>query len=197
MPHHMNHKKQTEIIENNKQTRLIMKRLMIFAIVAISALTMIADDQKKQPKGQKLSPEERKAQMLNARVKTMKEKLLLTAEQTDKFIPIYQEYMDEMGKQFGKGKAKKAEVRTIEDAQKQVIEGLDAKAKVIEVQKQFIPRFAKVLTPQQLVKFLPVESEMQRMVRKERMQRSKDSLRIKKKARNEQISRAKGIAPRE
>lgn len=174
-----------------------MKRLMIFAIVAISALTMIADDQKKQPKGQKLSPEERKAKMLNARVKTMKEKLLLTAEQTDKFIPIYQEYMDEMGKQFGKGKAKKAEVRTIEDAQKQVIEGLDAKAKVIEVQKQFIPRFAKVLTPQQLVKFLPVESDMQRMVRKERMQRSKDSLRIKKKARNERISRAKGIAPRE
>ena len=69
-----------------------MKRLMIIAIAAISAISMMAAGQGKTKK-QNLSPEERKAQMINARVKTMKEKLLLTSEQTEKFIPLYQEQL--------------------------------------------------------------------------------------------------------
>ena len=158
-----------------------MKRLMIIAIAAISAISMMAAGQGKTKK-QNLSPEERKAQMINARVKTMKEKLLLTSEQTEKFIPLYQEYLEEMGKQFGKRPEKKAEVKTIDEAQAQVLEGLNGKAKVIEIQKKYVPRFAKVLTPQQLVKFLPVEGDMQRMVHKERVKRSKDSKHMKNKA---------------
>lgn len=157
---------------------------MIIAIAAISAISMMAADQGKTKK-QNLSPEERKAQMINARVKTMKEKLLLTSEQTEKFIPLYQEYLEEMGKQFSKRPEKKAEVKTIDEAQAQVLEGLNGKAKVIEIQKKYVPRFAKVLTPQQLVKFLPVEGDMQRMVHKERMKRSKDSVGTKKQALNE------------
>ena len=158
-----------------------MKRLMIIAIATISAISMMAAGQGKTKK-QNLSPEERKAQMINARVKTMKEKLLLTSEQTEKFIPLYQEYLEEMGKQFGKRPRKKEEVKTIDEAQAQVLEGLNGKAKVIEIQKKYVPRFAKVLTPQQLVKFLPVEGDMQRMVHKERVKRSKDSKRMKNKA---------------
>ena len=151
-----------------------MKRLMIIAIAAISAISMMAAGQGKTKK-QNLSPEERKAQTINARVKTMKEKLLLTSEQTEKFIPLYQEYLEEMGKQFGKRPRKKEEVKTIDEAQAQVLEGLNGKAKVIEIQKKYVPRFAKVLTPQQLVKFLPVEGDMQRLVYKERMKRSNNT----------------------
>ena len=44
---------------------------MIIAIAAISAISMMAAGQGKTKK-QNLSPEERKAQMINARVKTMK-----------------------------------------------------------------------------------------------------------------------------
>ncbi|MGN1246238.1 MAG: hypothetical protein ACI4UN_06360 [Muribaculaceae bacterium] len=159
-----------------------MKRLMLIAIAAFTALAMCAADQKPQ-KSAKLSKEERQAKMLNARVKTMKEKLLLTTEQTEQFIPLYQEYLNEMGKQFGKNREKKAEVRTIDDAQAQVLDDLNGKAKVIEIQKKFVPRFAKILTPQQLVKFLPVESEMQRQVRREHHKRFKgfkDSVKIKR-----------------
>lgn len=161
---------------------------MILAIAAISAVSMIAADKKPQKK--QLSPEERQAQMFNARVKTFKDKLLLTTEQTEKFIPVYKEYMGEMGKQFGAKKPKQPEVNTTEEAQKLVIDGLDAKAKVIEIQKKYIPRFAKILTPQQLVKFLPVESDMQRLVRKERMQRGSDSARAKMKVRKERMKAA-------
>ena len=71
---------------------------MIIAIAAISAISMMAAGQGKTKK-QNLSPEERKAQMINARVKTMKEKLLLTSEQTEKFIPLYQEYYGTLAKE--------------------------------------------------------------------------------------------------
>ena len=160
-----------------------MKRILIFAIAVVTALGLAAAGPK-NPKGIKLSKEDRQAQMLNARVKMMKERLLLTDEQTEKFIPLYKEYMEEMGKQFGKNRTKKPEAKTIDEAKAQVIADLDGKARVLEIQKTFIPRFAQILTAPQLVKFLPVEGDMQRMVHKERLRRAKgDSVQLKRAAR--------------
>lgn len=167
-----------------------MKRIMIFAIAVVAALGMAAAGPR-SPKDANLSKEERQARMLNARVKMMKERLLLTDEQTEKFIPLYKEYMDNMGKQFGRNKAKKPEVKTIEEAQAQVIADIDGKARVLEIQKEFIPRFAKILTAPQLVKFLPVEGDMQRMVRKERMRRMPhDSTMVKHAPRAAKVPRS-------
>ena len=162
-----------------------MKKIMMFAIIAIMAVNVVAQEQKND----NAASQERMTLLFNAKVKMLKEKLLLTDEQTEKFIPIYKEYMTEMGKYFGKRRRHDMEVKTADEATKKVVDELDGKMKVLEVQKSFIPRCAKVLTPQQLLKLLPAESDIQHQVRKEFKKRRMNSLRKKNKALNERIKK--------
>ena len=163
-----------------------MKKILILAIVAIMALPVVADDSSKNADG-KARNSDRMTQLFNAKVKMMKEKLLLTEEQTEKFIPVYKEYMEAIGKTLGKRPPEVGDVKTVDEASKVIIDGLNVKIKVVEVQKTYIPKFAKVLTPQQLLKLLPAESDIQREVRKEFKRRAIGERKMRKQERREKL----------
>lgn len=116
------------------------------------------------------SKEERMEQFFNARVKKMKQELMLSDEQTKQFIPVYKAYLEEMRKDF-KGKKRQhdemSKVTSNEEACKVLTENIDGKIRVLNVQKEYIPKFSKVLNTQQLMKLLKVENDIQRKIRAE------------------------------
>lgn len=158
----------------NSMTKKII--FLVFALI-LSAVSIEAKQDNTKSK------EERMEQFFNARVKKMKQELMLSDEQTKQFIPVYKAYLDEMRKDF-KGKKQQRDemqkVTTNDEACKVLTESIDGKIRVLNVQKKYIPKFSKVLNTQQLMKLLKVENDMQRKIRAEWKDRKNRHARPKK-----------------
>lgn len=126
--------------------------------------------QNPQPRRDSLeTDQERMARFFNAKVKMFKEKLLMDDAQTEKFIPIYKEYMTEKYETFKNrpSKAERDELKDNESATKILTEDIEGKIEMLNIEKKYVGKFAEVLNDQQLMRLFKIENDMQRMVRKE------------------------------
>ncbi|MGN0205680.1 MAG: hypothetical protein ACI4BC_00410 [Muribaculaceae bacterium] len=145
-----------------------MKRfILIFTAFALTASALCAQ--------RKIDPA--KAQeVFNAKVKYMQEQLLLTPEQTEKFIPIYKEFLDEVSAIKRPTKPhKEDEVKTVDEAAQIVIDRINYNRAVLDAQEKCIGKLKSVLTAPQLMKFLKCEKTMQ-----SKISRFKDGKRTKR-----------------
>ena len=147
-----------------------MKKSFILIAMLLVAFTAAAQDKKDQ------DPKER---FFQARVKEMVYRLNITDEQKPEFVKVYRAYSAAMheaigqkpkreGMQRGENKQKdgnqaKPERRkiTMEEAVKLEKGKVERQQKAQAVKLQYIDEFAKVLKPEQLVRFFGVEQQIQ------------------------------------
>lgn len=119
-----------------------------------------------------MSPEKAE-KVFNAKAKMMQTRLQLTTDQIAKFAPVYKSYQDAVRALKRPGHMKRGTEMTSAQAKEEVMSHLDYKISILELQKSYIPRFADVLTPRQLTKFLRVENDVQMKIMNEHMKRGK------------------------
>lgn len=147
-----------------------MKKSFILIAMLLVAFTAAAQEKKDQ------DPKER---FFQARVKEMVYRLNITDEQKPEFVKVYRAYSAAMheaigqkpkreGMQRGENKQKdgnqaKPERRkiTMEEAVKLEKGKVERQQKAQAVKLQYIDEFAKVLKPEQLVRFFGVEQQIQ------------------------------------
>lgn len=143
-----------------------MKRLMLI-IMLLSAGTFATFAQKTDKKEM---TQERKEKIFNAKVKMIQEQLLLSPEQTEKFIPIYKNYLTQV---FAlKRPEKEPKITTSDEAYKYISTTLATKKSILSLQEACVGDLKNILTPQQLMKFLKVENAMQHKIRAEQSRRN-------------------------
>lgn len=147
-----------------------MKKSFILIAMLLVAFTAAAQDKKDQ------DPKER---FFQARVKEMVYRLNITDEQKPEFVKVYRAYSAAMHEAVGQkpkregvqkgenqqkeGNQAKPERRkiTMEEAVKLEKGKVERQQKAQAVKLQYIDEFAKVLKPEQLVRFFGVEQQIQ------------------------------------
>ena len=131
-----------------------MKRfILIFTAFALTASALCAQ--------RKIDPAKAE-EVFNAKVKYMQEQLLLTPEQTEKFIPIYKEFLNEVREIKRPAKPQKEdEIKSVDEAAQIVIDRINYHRAVLDAQEKCIGKLKSVLTAPQLMKFLKCEKAMQ------------------------------------
>lgn len=146
-----------------------MKQLFSILIIAL-CLTMATPAQAQR--GNRKLGKEQAEQLFNAKVKMMQEKLALSDEQTEKLIPVYQNYLNELETVFNSRKhPRRYKPTSADDACKVITERLDINARVIDLQKKYIREYAKFLNADQVMKIYRVENQIQREIWKEKRRR--------------------------
>ena len=147
-----------------------MKKCFILIAMLLVAFTAAAQEKKDQ------DPKER---FFQARVKEMVYRLNITDEQKPEFVKVYRSYSAAMHEAVGQkpkregvqkgenqqkeGNQAKPERRkiTMEEAVKLEKGKVERQQKAQAVKLQYIDEFAKVLKPEQLVRFFGVEQQIQ------------------------------------
>lgn len=115
----------------------------------------------------------KKEEIFQAKVKTMTEMLKLTPEQVEKFTPIYKEYLHDAlsmrPKHIGEasaltrqGKIKPGKELSQAEAYQIASERIAIQRHILEAQQKALKKMQNILTPQQLLDFPHVESQMGR-----------------------------------
>ena len=147
-----------------------MKRfILIFTAFALTASALCAQ--------RKIDPAKAE-EVFNAKVKYMQEQLLLTPEQTEKFIPIYKEFLSEVREIKRPAKPQEEEIKCVDEAAQIVIDRINYHRAVLDAQEKCIGKLKSVLTAPQLMKFLKCEKAMQ-----SKISRFKDGKRPKRQRR--------------
>lgn len=142
------------------------KIILLLAIVIVTSTAMFA--QKEQNGPRPLDPQKRE-QIFNARVQAMQKQLKLTPEQTQKFIPLYKSYLDEIHSlKFPK---RNVSPKDINEAYSGVMSQLKFKKNIISIQEKYVGKMRNILNPQQLTQFLKVESNIQHSFKAEKDRR--------------------------
>ena len=138
--------------------------LMILVVMSVGVSQVSA-----QRRG--ISPES-KEKFFMAKMKAIQGDLKMTEEQTNEFVPIYREYEEKMSEIF---KSHSKDFREAsKDALKWVNERVDMKIKLLELQKEYNEKFAKVLEPQQLLKLERAEQKIQFQIMNRRADKNKN-----------------------
>lgn len=118
---------------------------------------------------------EQKEQFLLAKMKLIQQELDLSEEQTNKFMPIYRKYNNEMSDIFDKSLQKEQSMRktTKQEASAVVNQRLDMKMDILKLQKRYYAKFGKVLTADQLLRFDGAERKIQFQIMKRHDHRHK------------------------
>jgi hypothetical protein len=135
-----------------------MKKILLILLMGILSLSTFAQD------GEKLREE---------KIKFIKKKLALTADEEKKFLPLYEKYMDEaqeLRKTF-KSDVDLAEVdltfMTDEECQKLIDDILNSKQKEVDLIKKYTEEFKKVLPVKKVAMIFKAEVEFkQHLVKK-------------------------------
>ena len=151
-----------------------MKRSLILIAMMLVAFTAYAQDKKDQ------DPKER---FFQARVKEMVYRLNITDEQKPEFVKVYKAYSDAMREAMGpmpkrdgmkKSERPKADASQAKPERKKITKEEAVKMEKAKVERQmnaqevklkYIDEFAKVLEPEQLVRFSGVEQQIQQKLR--------------------------------
>lgn len=148
----------------------IMKQ--IYTIILI-ALCCIAAGLEMQAQDRKGLDKEQAALLFNAKMKMMQEKLSLTDSQTEQLIPLYKNYIGELNDIFKSRKYRRGyKPADSNDACNVMTERLDINARVIELQKKYIRRYAEFLNADQVMNIYRVEGQIQREIRQEKRRRA-------------------------
>ncbi|MGN0213290.1 MAG: Spy/CpxP family protein refolding chaperone [Muribaculaceae bacterium] len=141
-----------------------MNKYLLFTFIA---LVSFAFGNASQAEPRKRSSEQ-KERFFMAKVKMIQQELKLTEEQTNEFTPIYRKYNDEMSGIFDKTRAEEQKLLKAgnKNAQKVVNLRIDMKIEILEMQRRYTEKFAKVLTPEQLLRLEDAERKIQFQIMK-------------------------------
>ena len=147
-----------------------MKQLYTIILIA---LCCIAAGLEMQAQDRKVLDKEQAALLFNAKMKMMQEKLSLTDSQTEQLIPLYKNYIGELNGIFKSRKYRRGyKPADSNDACNVMTERLDINARVIELQKKYIRRYAEFLNADQVMNIYRVEGQIQREIRQEKRRRA-------------------------
>lgn len=146
-----------------------MNRYILMTIVAVLSFAGTANIQAQSAK----RSAENKEKFFIAKMKMIQQELKLTEEQTNEFTPIYRKYDGEMLEIFKKHRA--AEKKLIKsgssNATKVVNLRIEMKMDLLRLQKSYTDKFAKVLTPEQLMHLEDAERKIQFQIMKRHSRR--------------------------
>ena len=97
----------------------------------------------------------------DAKIKEFVYRLDIKDDQKADFVAVYQRYSDEMRAAVGKREKPAVKPSTAVDAAAVVKERLANQNKAQEVRVKYVDEFAAVLTPEQLLRFYDVETQIQ------------------------------------
>lgn len=120
-------------------------------------------------------PQDKLEKIIEAKLRMIVERLQLTEQQQSEFTPIYTRYSNEMAKQFETYRKKERELRANkqENALKILNVRFESREKALKIQRSYYEKFAKVLTPDQLLKLELVENEIQRKIMDQYIRKNK------------------------
>ncbi|MBO5806659.1 MAG: hypothetical protein J6Q98_00485 [Bacteroidaceae bacterium] len=149
-----------------------MKKIALFITFILLATTVVtAQEQKKGEGRRKFSPEEFQAKQREFIVKEAG----LTQEEADAFFPLFFELQKSKFKieheARKKTSYKRGEKMSEEQCREFVNNMADAKIKVAELEKEYIEKYLKVISPCKLLKVQHAEGRFQRELMKKMVQR--------------------------
>lgn len=139
-----------------------MKRLfLLFTTILVAVMAMSGQHKIDPAKAQEI---------FNAKVKYMQEALLLTDAQTEQFIPVYKQYLEDV--KAIKRPDRKKEAETADEAAQKVVDELNFKRGILNAQEVCINKLKTFLSAPQLLKFTKAEQSMQRKLYSEKIKRN-------------------------
>lgn len=142
-----------------------MNKYLLLTIITFVSLAFSNNYSQAEPRKRS---SEQKERFFMAKVKMIQQELKLTEEQTNEFTPIYRSYNDEMSEIFDKTRAEEQKLLKAgnKNAQKVVNLRIEMKIDILEMQKRYTAKFAKVLTPEQLLRLEDAERKIQFQIMK-------------------------------
>lgn len=137
------------------------KLLLVFSLII--GLTLPAFAQK-APKAEEI---------YNAKLKSMQEHLELTPEQLEKFAPVYKDYLTAV-RNLPRPERKCKRDGNCDETCKMIVSRLEYKKGIITEQQKVVENLKDVLSPEQLKKFLKVESRIQHKIRNAKMRKARN-----------------------
>lgn len=157
-----------------------MKRIIILLLMTAFAVSTFAQGKEK-----------RKDKIREAKIEFIKKKLVLTADEEKKFLPLYTAFLDE-NDALRKTLKKDINLEDVdltfmsdEDCEKLINEISEHKQKEVDLIKKYTAEFKKVLPIKKVAMVFKAEHEFRRYLVKELRGRSKEMREIAKKMREE------------
>ena len=141
-----------------------MKRVILMTIVAVLSFAGAANMQAQPGK----RSAEHKEKFFMAKMKMIQQELKLTEEQTNEFTPVYRKYDEEMLEIFKNHRVAENKLKKsgASNATKVVNLRIEMKMDLLRLQKSYTNKFAKVLTPEQLMHLDDAERKIQFQIMK-------------------------------
>ena len=141
-----------------------MKRVILMTIVAVLSFAGAANMQAQPGK----HSSEHKEKFFMAKMKMIQQELKLTEEQTNEFTPVYRKYDEEMLEIFKNHRVAENKLKKsgASNATKVVNLRIEMKMDLLRLQKSYTNKFAKVLTPEQLLQLDDAERKIQFQIMK-------------------------------
>lgn len=124
----------------------------------------------------------RQGQLIEAKAAFMQSELHLTAEQVKVFLPLYTDYeeaiatssapMRNLRNKMKSDPAAYGSKLTKEQALSQIRTGFVVSQSILDVKKSYLDRFARILNPEQLLKFYQTENTIRNQINRELKRRS-------------------------
>lgn len=153
--------------------------LLLLTLSFLTGLSVFAQDMPSGKDGKKMSKEIREFKL-----KYLAQEMELTEEQQKPFFELYTQLMDEYNKTFRQVKVLKKKIKSLDSPSDKDYEALskatsDAKAKAVEIERNYDTRFAEFLTQKQIYKMKDSEEKFRKKVRE--MRKKKKSGKSKRK----------------
>ena len=129
--------------------------LILLLIVAGSTASVVAQQRRATP--------EQEERLFMAKMKIIQEELKLNEQQTEDFAPLYRKYNDDMKELFKKHFKSRPKGKSIDAAKalEMATDRIDVKIELLKLQKGYYKQYAKVLTPEQLLRLDRAEQRIQ------------------------------------
>lgn len=114
-----------------------------------------------QPQQQDKNREEVNQRLFEAKATEICERLMLTADQKSKFVPLYRKYDREMRQVWQKNREQSKPLNNVERTKMHI----KCQQKVQDIRLKYVDKFSKILTGNQLDEFYRIETEMQQRIK--------------------------------
>ncbi|MBR4735759.1 MAG: Spy/CpxP family protein refolding chaperone [Bacteroidales bacterium] len=128
-----------------------MKKIFVTLLVGLSAISVFGQEK----------AEDMSQRFFDAKIREFVYRLDIKDEQKADFVAVYQRYSEDMRATMGNREKPAQKPSTAADAATVVKERLAAQNKAQEVRVKYVDEFAAVLTPEQLLRFYDVETQIQ------------------------------------
>ncbi|WP_242927322.1 Spy/CpxP family protein refolding chaperone [Pontibacter vulgaris] len=139
-----------------------MKQYIILALITIfsfAGTTVSAQN----------TSENRQENVESAKVAFLTDKMELTPEQSQKFWPLYNEYQSkrrELTKSYRSGYRRDVDELSEQEAKARIERMFDTREQELQLEKEYVTKFQRVITNKQLVKFYRSEREFTKLLLK-------------------------------